>query len=183
VPGPVFSGRLVHCECRESPVRLYRTSDPLPHHGTDIAAHHLAKAEYEPFLYAAGELVFGDWGETEGLVKGDEDDGRMDVDRLRTTVPDQLFHGKPGIPLPAVLLGCKDAVHLIAIRVLCVPGGCNKVPVSKYAEYPLVCRICLLAPVMLPHLLCQIKLIAFQFTGFRRHGIPLPQNLFMQVTI
>jgi hypothetical protein len=33
---------------------------PLPDHGADIAALHLAKAEQEAFLYTFRELVFGD---------------------------------------------------------------------------------------------------------------------------
>jgi|GEM_PF-2650805 len=48
---------------------------PLPDHGADIAALHLAKAEQEALLYTFGELVFGDGGEPEGLVKRDQDDG------------------------------------------------------------------------------------------------------------
>jgi hypothetical protein len=42
---------------------------PLPDHGADITTHHFTKAEQEPFLYAPGELVFGNRRETECFVK------------------------------------------------------------------------------------------------------------------
>ncbi len=48
---------------------------PFPDHGAYITAHHFAKAEQEPLLDTPRELVFGDRGEPECLVKRDQDDG------------------------------------------------------------------------------------------------------------
>ena len=95
----------------------------------------------------------------------------MDVDRFRAAPLYQRFHGTAGIPLPAVLFGHKDAVHLIAVRVPGEPGSRDKTSIYKYAKYPFAYQVSFLAPVLFPQFLCQIKLIALQFTGLGLHPI------------
>jgi hypothetical protein len=95
----------------------------------------------------------------------------MDVDRFCTAMAYQVLHGIPGIPFPTFGFGYKDTIHLHAIRMLHVPGRCSKFPVKKYPEYAFMHRICLLAMVLFPQVLCQVKLIPSQFTGLGRHDL------------
>jgi hypothetical protein len=55
--------------------------------------------------------------------------------------------------------------------MLCVPGSCSKFPVNKNPEYPLMHRVCFLAPVLRPQFLSQKKLLAFQFPYLCHHDL------------
>ena len=168
---------------REGPFHLTTMSGtiagPLPGHRADIATLHLAKAEEEPLPDRRRELVFRYWDETEGLVKSDKDNSRMDEDLFSAARIDECLDGEPGIALSAELLTGKDAIHLKTVRVPGTPGRSRKDAVFKNPEDTLVRHVVLLAAVLFPKFLSKREFCMVQLAYFncRPGSCHIPENL------